>query len=50
MQARAVFAAKPEGNYAFIKGSSADPNADFLFSGQMEVLKEAMDSGKVRMW
>lgn len=48
MQARAVFAAKPEGNYAFIKGSSADPNADFLFSGQMEVLKEAMDSGKVK--
>ena len=24
MQARAVFAAQPEGNYAFIKGSSAD--------------------------
>ena len=48
MQARAVFAAKPEGNYAFIKGSSADPNADFLFSGQMEVLKEAMDAGKVK--
>ncbi len=48
MQARAVFDAQPEGNYAFIKGSSADPNADFLFSGQMEVLKEAMDSGKVK--
>jgi len=48
MQARAVFAAMPEGNYAFIKGSSADPNADFLFSGQMEVLKEAIESGKVK--
>ncbi len=48
MQARAVFAAKPEGNYAFIKGSSADPNADFLFSGQMEVLKDAIDSGKIK--
>ena len=48
MQARAVFAAQPQGNYAFIKGSSADPNADFLFSGQMEVLKEAMDSGKIK--
>ena len=33
MQARAVLEAMPEGNYAFIKGSSADPNADFLFSG-----------------
>lgn len=48
LQAKEVLKAKPEGNYAFIKGSSADPNADFLFSGQMEVLKEAMDSGKVK--
>ena len=48
MQARAVLEAQPEGNYAFIKGSSADPNADFLFSGQMEVLKEAMDAGKIK--
>jgi len=47
MQARAVLAAMPEGNYAFIKGSSSDPNADFLFGGQMEVLKEAMDAGKI---
>jgi D-xylose transport system substrate-binding protein len=48
MQAQAVFAVKPEGNYVFIKGSSADPNADFLFSGQMEVLKAAMDAGKIK--
>lgn len=48
MQAREVFKVQPEGNYAFIKGSSSDPNADFLFSGQMEVLKEAVDSGKVK--
>ena len=48
MQAREVFKVKPEGNYAFIKGSSTDPNADFLFSGQMEVLKEAIDSGKIK--
>lgn len=47
MQARAVLEAMPGGNYAFIKGSSADPNADFLFGGQMEVLKEAMDAGKI---
>jgi len=43
-----VFKVKPEGNYAFIKGSSSDPNADFLFSGQMEVLKEAIDGGKIK--
>ncbi len=48
MQARAVFAAKSSGNNAFIKGSSADPNADFLFSGQMEVLKDALAAGKVK--
>jgi D-xylose transport system substrate-binding protein len=48
MQARAVFAVKPRGNYAFIKGSSADPNADFLFAGQMDVLKETIASGKIK--
>jgi D-xylose transport system substrate-binding protein len=47
MQARAVFEAQPSGNYVFIKGSSADPNADFLHSGQLEVLQAALDSGDV---
>jgi D-xylose transport system substrate-binding protein len=48
MQARSIFALRPRGNYAFIKGSSADPNADFLFSGQMEVLKEAIAAGAIK--
>src|SRR5215475_2055937 len=48
MQARGLFAVKPMGNYAFIKGSSTDPNADFLFGGQMEVLKAAIDSGAIK--
>jgi D-xylose transport system substrate-binding protein len=48
LQAKEVFKAKPEGNYVFIKGSSSDPNADFLFGGQMEVLKAAIDSGKIK--
>ena len=48
MQARAVFAVKPKGNYAFIKGSSTDPNADFLFAGQMEVLKDAIAKGDIK--
>ena len=39
LQARDVFKLKPEGNYAFIKGSGSDPNANFLFQGSMEVLK-----------
>ncbi|KPF46948.1 D-xylose ABC transporter substrate-binding protein [Rhizobium sp. AAP43] len=48
MQAREVLKAKPEGNYVFIKGASTDPNSDFLYSGQVEVLKEAMDGGKIK--
>src|SRR5215212_110271 len=48
IQAREVFKVKPDGNYVFIKGSSADPNADFLFSGQMEVLGGAIKDGKVK--
>ncbi len=47
MQARAVLAAAPEGNYVMIKGSASDPNADFLRGGQQEVLQEAIDSGAV---
>ncbi len=47
MQARGVFEVQPECNYVFIKGNSADPNADFLFEGQMEVLQEAIDSGAI---
>jgi D-xylose transport system substrate-binding protein len=48
IQAREVFKAKPDGNYVFIKGSSADPNANFLFSGQMEVLGDAIKAGKIK--
>ena len=48
LQARDVFKLKPEGNYAFIKGSGSDPNANFLFQGSMEVLKSAIDAGKIK--
>jgi D-xylose transport system substrate-binding protein len=48
LQAQGVFKVKPEGNYVFIKGSSTDPNADFLFAGAMEVLKPAIDAGKIK--
>ena len=48
LQAKEVFKVKPSGNYVFIKGGSTDPNADFVFSGQQEVLKEAIASGKVK--
>jgi D-xylose transport system substrate-binding protein len=48
MQARAVLSVKPKGNYVFIKGSSTDPNADLLFSGQQEVLKDAIAKGDIK--
>ena len=48
LMAKEILKAKPEGNYAFIKGDKGDPNATFLFMGQMEVLKAAMDSGKIK--
>ena len=48
MEARDVLKVKPEGNYVFIKGSGSDPNANFLFQGSMEVLKPAIDSGKIK--
>ncbi|HLX24051.1 MAG TPA: D-xylose ABC transporter substrate-binding protein [Usitatibacter sp.] len=49
MQARAVFAVQPKGNYVLIKGSSTDPNADFLNGGQREVLKPAIDKGDIKI-
>lgn len=47
IMARETLKVKPEGRYAFIKGDKGDPNATFLFQGMLEVLKDAMDSGKV---
>ncbi|MFN4126427.1 D-xylose ABC transporter substrate-binding protein [Pannonibacter indicus] len=49
MQAREVLKIAPEGNYVMIKGSSTDPNADFLRGGQQEVLQPAIDAGKVKI-
>jgi D-xylose transport system substrate-binding protein len=47
LQAAAVFEQVPAGNYVFIKGNSADANADFVHSGQLEVLQEAIDAGDI---
>lgn len=49
MQARAVFAAQPKGNYVMIKGSPTDPNADFLRGGQQEIIKAAVDKGDIKI-
>ena len=47
MQARAVLAVQPTGNYVMIKGSPTDPNSDFLRGGQQEVLQPAIDAGDI---
>lgn len=49
LQARAVLAAKPKGNYAMIKGSPTDPNANLLREGQQEVLADAIKKGDVKI-
>lgn len=49
MQAAEVFKAAPKGNYVMIKGSPTDPNADFLRSGQQEVLQKAIDAGDIKI-
>ncbi len=49
LQARAVLAAKPKGNYVMIKGSPTDPNANFLRAGQQEVLDAAIKRGDIKI-
>ena len=49
MQAREIFKRVPKGNYVFIKGYQADPNADFLHGGQLEILQAAIDRGDIKV-
>src|SRR5438046_4389865 len=49
LEAQAVFAAKPKGNYAIIKGNKADANADFLRSGMEQVIGAAVKSGDIKI-
>jgi D-xylose transport system substrate-binding protein len=49
IMAKAIFAAVPKGNYAIIKGNSADPNADFLRAGMEDVIGAAVKSGDIKI-
>jgi D-xylose transport system substrate-binding protein len=49
LEAQAVYAAQPKGNYVIIKGNSADPNADFLRGGIEEVIGAAVKSGDIKI-
>jgi D-xylose transport system substrate-binding protein len=44
-----VFKAKPDGNYAIIKGDPGDPNANFLRAGMEEVIGEAVKAGTIKI-
>ena len=48
LMAKDILAAKPKGNYVFIKGDKGDPNSSFLFSGMMQVLGPALKSGAIK--
>ena len=49
LQAQAVFAKVPKGNYVVIKGNKADANADFLRSGMDQIIKPAVTSGDIKI-
>ncbi|WP_284165267.1 substrate-binding domain-containing protein [Frigidibacter sp. SD6-1] len=47
--AETVKAAKPDGNYAIMKGDPGDPNAAFLLEGMMEVIGADVDAGTIKI-
>jgi len=49
IEAEAVYALVPEGNYAIIKGNQADANSDFLRAGMEEVIGQAVADGKINI-
>jgi D-xylose transport system substrate-binding protein len=49
MQAEALLAAAPRGNYVLLGGAPTDNNAKLVREGQLEVLKPAIASGAVRV-
>ena len=49
MQAEALLAAAPRGNYVLLGGSPTDNNAKLVREGQLEVLKPAIASGAVKV-
>src|SRR5437870_12581833 len=49
LEAQAVFKAKPEGNYAIIKGNKSEANADFLRGGYEQVIGNAVKPGAIKI-
>jgi D-xylose transport system substrate-binding protein len=49
IQARALLAVKPEGNYVYIKGSPTMEVSHLFHSGQVEILQPYIDAGKIKI-
>jgi len=49
MQARAILAARPKGNYVIIDGDADSPEAQMMRRGIGEVLQPAIDSGAIKI-
>jgi D-xylose transport system substrate-binding protein len=49
IQAEQILAVAPRGRFAFIKGSPQDPNTEFVHAGQLDVLRSAIDAGRVQV-
>jgi D-xylose transport system substrate-binding protein len=49
IQAEQLLAVAPRGRYAFIKGAPEDPNTEFVHAGQLDVLRPAIEAGRVQV-
>ncbi len=49
LMAQEILKVKDSGNFAVIKGDQGDPNATFLYNGMMEVLKDKLDAGDIKI-
>ena len=49
IQARAIAAAAPKGNYLLLRGDPADKNSDMIHAGHMKVLQPLIDKGDIKI-
>lgn len=49
IQARAIAARVPRGNYLVLKGDPADKNSDMIHAGHLKVLQPLVDRGDIRI-
>lgn len=49
LQALALYAARPRGSWVLLKGDFDDPQTARLYAGQMDVLKDSISAGLIRI-